>query len=114
MTKRKVNHRSKSTSTTKLRQPRISSSKARRFLEIQKQRKVTAFKLIVAAMACYLAARVIKYFLYSVFFTEGQEPGGLTMIIVLYIQTALLIATFGFILFSLIKMILFLFKYEGQ
>lgn len=113
MTKRNVKRRSVQLTTAKIKQPRVSSSKAKRFFETQRQRRITAFKLVVAAMTCYLAARLIKYLLYSVFFTGNQEPSSFILLLVLYVQSALLIATFGFLIASLVKVILFLVKYEG-
>lgn len=113
MAERNVKHRSSQLAPAKIKQPRVSSSKAKRFFEVQKQRRITAFKLVIAAMACYLGARFIKYLLYSVFFTGNQEPSSYILLLVLYVQSALLIATFGFLVFSLIKVIQYLIKYEG-
>lgn len=113
MTKRNVKHRNLSSSSMKIKQPRISSSRTKRFFDVQKQRRITAFKLLIAAMATYLAARFIKFMMYSVFYADGSEPDSTVRLFVLYIQSALLITTFGLLLFSMAKVIMYLLKYEG-
>jgi len=58
---------------------------------------------LLYAVGCFLAAQLIKYLLYSVLFRAEATPSGTMFLLVIYIQTGLLLATFVFLVMAVFK-----------
>ena len=62
-----------------------------------------AKRYLIYALAAYLASELVKFLIYSVFFTGESTPGGILFLTFIYLQTGLLIITFVFFVLAVYK-----------
>ena len=62
-----------------------------------------ARRYLLYALGCFLSVQLIKFVLYSILFRGDSSPTGTWFLMVVYLQTALLLMTFIFVILAVFK-----------